>query len=162
VIVDRQPYPPEDTAGCADPSSTYPTCISNGEIQSEVERLIRADGLPTAGKPNPELVANAPIYFVVLRADVNMCTPFAVQCADRNLQGYHDPSPLFDSRGNAVLYAAVAMDPLRRVSLPPPISGTCDPGRTGVAQELPRGCCFSIVPAVAEAVDGYVASGYRV
>ena len=135
VIVDRQPYPARDTVACPDVSATYPTCISSGQIQSEVERLIRADGLPTAGKPHPELVANAPIYFVVLPAHVDMCTPFGVQCADKNLTGYHDPYPLFDSRGEAVLYAAITMDPLQGVALPPPISGACDPGGTGVAQE---------------------------
>ncbi len=133
VIVDRQPYPARDTVDCPDVSAAYLTCISDAQISSEVERVIRADGLPTAGKPQPELAANTPIYFVVLPADVNMCTFLAFVCADKNLTGYHEG--LFDRHGDAVLYGAIAMDPLRGVSLPPPITGVCDPGGTGRAQE---------------------------
>ena len=133
VIVDTQPYPPEDASSCPGVSATYPRCISYAQIQSEVDRLIRADKLPTSGKPNPELAANAPIYLVVVPADVALCTLLAAQCTDRDLTGYHGWS--FDSHGDAVLYGAIAIGPSRGVSLPPPISGACDPGGTGVAQE---------------------------
>jgi hypothetical protein len=164
VVVDTQPYPPRDPAGCPDVSASYPTCISDEQIQSEVQRLIRADGLPTAGKPHPELVANAPIYFVVLPADVNVCTFAAGQCADKNLTGYHDP--LFDNHGRAVLYAAITMDPLQGVSLPPPISGACDPGGTGVAQEPngdPGDCAINwLSHEDSETITDPLNSGWRI
>jgi hypothetical protein len=101
VIVDRQPYPAQDPAVCPHVSSAYPTCIGDPQIQSELRRLIAADGLPTAGSvaaafpggaPNGVgpltgaigggLSARAPIYFVILPADVNVCYLSGTQCTN--------------------------------------------------------------------------------
>ena len=107
VVVDTHPYPPRDTAQCPDVSSTYSTCISDGQIQSELERLITADRLPTAGKPGPELSASAPIYFVLLPADVNACHLFATLCADKTPGGCAYHLAFRDAGNGYVLYAPI-------------------------------------------------------
>jgi hypothetical protein len=74
VLVDTEPYPPTDTANC--PGTTYPTCITDAQLQQELERLVRADGLPTDGPASAtELPQRAPIYLIVLPGDVNVATP---------------------------------------------------------------------------------------
>jgi hypothetical protein len=131
VIVDTQPYPARDTTSCTDVSAYYPRCISDAQIRAELQRLIKAKGLPTAGRMSAtELPANAPIYFVVLPADVEVCTLLGVSC---DLIAYHDS--FVDNRGDNVLYAAVQTAPLKGVPPPPPITGPCDLGGTGHAQE---------------------------
>jgi PKD domain len=131
VIVDTQPYPPRDAGQCPDVSSTQPTCIGDTQIRSELQRLIAADGLPNAGKPNPELSPNAPIYFVVLPADVTVCNLFGTKCTDRNIVAYH--GSFTDPRGNDVLYSPIATDPQRPP--PPHFTGLCSLGGTSLAQE---------------------------
>jgi hypothetical protein len=133
VIVDTHRYPRRDAFDCPDLSVTYPTCITESQIQAEVLRLVRADKLPTAGKPDPEPAANTPIYLFVMPPDVTLCDFFGHQCTDKNAIAFHWWT--FDSHGNAVLYSATASDPLRGVTLPSPMSGACDPGGTGAAQE---------------------------
>ena len=162
VIVDTQPYPARDTLSCTAVSTTYPTCISDAQIKSEVQRLITADRLPTAGKP-PKLSAHTPIYFVVLPANVKFCMVLATQCTDTNLNAYHLS---FLTHGDAVLYAAIAMDPLQGVALPAPISGACDPGGTGVAQEPnndPGDCAInSISHEDSEAITDPIGTGWDI
>jgi PKD domain len=147
VILDTQPYPPHKPAECPDVSATYPTCISDGQIQSELQRLITAKHLPTAGSSKAvstgrsapaRLASNAPIYFVILPADVAFCYGIAIpgvlapQCTYSNMGGYHQA---FDAHGQAVLYAPIATDPLRGVAPPPGIPGPCQLGGTSVPQE---------------------------
>jgi hypothetical protein len=111
VIVDRQPYPPRDAATCPDVAAAYPTCISDGQVQAELHRLIAAKHLRTAGslaeeRLTGELSANAPIYFVVLPAHVDACQVGATVCSDKNMCSYH----LFSNdAGRAVLYAVIPM-----------------------------------------------------
>jgi hypothetical protein len=162
VIVDPRPYPPRDPTACPY-DSTYPTCVSDAQIRSELQRLITADGLPTAGPEraafpgqgsqfpsvgaNPiagRLSANAPIYFVVLPANVEFCYLLATHCSDWPFWGYH--LSFTDTQGNIVLYAAIAMDPERGIAYHPPFASPCDPGGTGVAQEPnndPGDCAIS-------------------
>jgi hypothetical protein len=114
VIVDTHPYPPHDP-GCSDVSSNYPTCITDPQIQSEVQRLITADHLPTAGSANAtELSANAPIYNVVLPADVDVCHGLPTLCTGHQDCGYHWS---FDAGVNVVLYAVLPLQSLRDGSL---------------------------------------------
>lgn len=104
AIVDTQPYPAQDTSNCPDTSSSYPTCLTDAQLQAEVQRLISAEGLPTDGSTGAsELAQNAPIYFVVLPADVNVCLPGDV-CGDNYFCAYHSP---FVDGSNYVLYAAI-------------------------------------------------------
>jgi hypothetical protein len=146
VIADRQPYPRLDRTTCPDVSSAYPICVSDGQIQSELQRLIAADHLPTAGSNAAAfpsngvsavrglLSANAPIYFVVLPADVNVCYLAGTTCADNKLCGYHLYAS--DRSGsNVVLYAAIATQPLRNGSVIPNPKGICQGDSTSVVQD---------------------------
>jgi PKD repeat protein len=100
AIVDTQPYPAPDSS-CGSES----TCLSDAQLQAELQRLIAADNLPTDGpigaaEPN----ANAPIYFVVTPSNVDICTSDGSGCASNTFCAYH--SWLTDG-GNNVLYAAI-------------------------------------------------------
>jgi PKD domain len=135
VIVDAQPYPPHDPTQCAGPTSAYPTCVSDGQIRSELQRLIRVDGLPTAGPRSvPELSANAPIYFVILPADVEVCETLGVLCTGNKNCGWH--GTFIDRRGDNVLYAPLPLQSLRDGSLlfPDP-KGVCQLDSTSVVQD---------------------------
>jgi PKD domain-containing protein len=136
VIVDTQPYPPQDPAKCPNVSSAYPTCISDGQVQSELQRLITSEGLPTAGS-GPELSAKAPIYFVILPADVNVCSGSglqSIQCAGNGPCGYH--GSFVDKRRDRVLYAPLPLQPLRDGSvLYPDPKGVCQLDNTSVVQD---------------------------
>jgi PKD repeat protein len=106
-IVDTQAYPSLDATNCQD--TNEPTCLTDAQLQAEVQRLITADGLPTDGSTSaPELSTNAPIYFVVLPADVNVCfggSGGATTCSDNAFCAYH--SSFTDANGDSVLYAAI-------------------------------------------------------
>jgi PKD repeat protein len=107
-IVDTQQYPPLDATNCQDTSE--PTCLTDAQLQSEVQRLITADGLPGDGSTSTqELSRNAPIYFVVLPADVNVCFGGggggATTCSDNAFCAYH--SSFTDTSSDSVLYAAI-------------------------------------------------------
>jgi PKD domain len=134
VIVDTQPYPPQDPAACPDRSTTYPTCISDGQIHSELGRLITADRLPSAGPASAsELSANAPVYFVILPANVDVCQAFGALCTDNKICGYHQA--FVDSRGDQVLYAPLPLAPLRAGSLlVPDPKGVCQWDNTRLVQ----------------------------
>jgi hypothetical protein len=141
VIVDTEPYPPRQPAQCPRVSATYPTCISDRQIQSQVQRLITAEHLPTAGSfkaasgggSGPSrLSADAPIYFVILPADVEFCVGiFLPGCTDKDMAGYHEA--FGDARGQAVLYAPLAMNP--GASPVPGVPAPCQLGGTSVLQK---------------------------
>lgn len=99
AIVDTQGYPARDTTGCPDVSASYPTCLTDAQLQTEVRRLIAAHSLPTGTD------ANAPIYFVVLPTDVNACTD-STDCEDNSFCAYHSN---MDTGGSQVLYAAIPL-----------------------------------------------------
>src|SRR5215471_16824102 len=74
VIIDTHPYPQRNSLECPDVSTFYPTCIGQVQIESEVGRLITSRHLPDAGRfGGLELRAYAPIYIVVVPADVMFC-----------------------------------------------------------------------------------------
>lgn len=144
VLTDPQPYPSRD-AQCPEISSFYPTCISDQQIQSELQRLITADHLPSAGSakaafptgsgPPVRLAANAPIYFVILPADVEVCWTSGGRCSGNQACGYH--GNFVDAAGDEVLYAPMPLQPLRAGSLlfPAP-KGVCQLDGTSVVQAL--------------------------
>jgi hypothetical protein len=134
VIVDRHPYPPRDPTLCPDVSKTSPTCISDQQIQSEVQRLVTTEQLPTAGRR--EFRAYVPIYFVILPADVEFCHVLGTQCSAKNVAGYHAAFTL--GGRSEVLYAAVAFAFGRDGTPPPGITGPCALGGTKLPQEPNR------------------------
>jgi hypothetical protein len=147
VIIDARAYPSRDAAGCPDVSSEYPTCISKAQVQSELERLIAVRGLPTAG-PTAEFSAHAPVYLIVLPANVNICTPIAANaklgtvCADRALCSYH--AWFVDSSRDIVLYAPIPMRPLRNGAPLPDPKGVCQFDKRRAVQE-PNGSAADVV-----------------
>jgi PKD repeat protein len=95
AILDTQPYPARK-AGCAEMNAS--TCLTDAQVQSEIKRLVAADELPTGTGDR------APIYFVVLPADVNECYSGS-ECADNAFCAYH--SNFLD--GGQLLYAAIPL-----------------------------------------------------
>ena len=89
AITDADAYPGSvDTSACksSDVSAAYPICVSDAQIQAELQGLIANHGLPTG------IGAGAPIYFVITPADVNVCYPSsdpAGSCASNAFCGYH-------------------------------------------------------------------------
>lgn len=112
VITDTYAYPTRDRVNCASVSSGYPYCITDSQIESELQREITALHLPTDGPANSEaLPATAPIYFVVLPSDVNVCAAWSspVSCANPSSNGFCAYHSVFtDSvNQNSVLYATI-------------------------------------------------------
>ena len=112
VITDTGAYPSRDRANCPAISSGYPTCITDAQLETELQREITALHLPTDGPASSEAVpATAPIYFVVLPADVNVCTAWSspVSCASPSSNGFCSYHSVFtDTQNqNSVLYATV-------------------------------------------------------
>jgi PKD repeat protein len=99
AINDTQAYPTQDAVNCPRTSLTFPTCVTDAQMQAEVARLIAADGLPTG------IGANAPIYFVVTPTNVNVCST-STQCADNTFCAYHSE---FTDGSTPVLYSPVAL-----------------------------------------------------
>jgi PKD repeat protein len=100
-FADTQSYP--TTGNCTVTSGTFPTCLTDAQIRTEVKRVIAANGWPEDGTSSSDLAANAPLYFVILPPDVNECTN-STQCASNRFCAYH--SDLVDgSTGNFVLYS---------------------------------------------------------
>lgn len=112
VIVDTQPYPANDPAKCPAVSQSYPTCIGDAQIQAELNRLITTRHLPADGRwAAPELNSPAPIYFVILRADVDVCYTMAPLCTNDQIGGYHQS--FVDAHNDYVLYAPLPLEPFR-------------------------------------------------
>lgn len=100
AIVDDQPYPTQDMTDC--PSVTgFTACVTDAQIQTELTRLIAADGLPTGLGPG------APIYFLITPDATNVCLD-AGDCADvaspGAFCGYHSN---FLDGANQVIYASI-------------------------------------------------------
>src|SRR5947209_5049570 len=75
-IDDSQPYP--SSGNCASANNAG-TCLTDGQVQTEVQRLITADGLPTGLHD---------LYYVFLPTDVDECIAPGV-CGTNAFGGYH-------------------------------------------------------------------------
>jgi PKD repeat protein len=104
VVSDANAYPARDATNCA--ASPYATCLTDDEIHAEISSLIAADGLPTDGAASAtQFPAGAPIYFVVLPSDVDVCfSDGSGICASNDFCAYHDS--YVDGADN-VLYATI-------------------------------------------------------
>jgi PKD repeat protein len=106
AFVDSDAYPARESAQCKDTGE--PTCLTDAQLQAEVTRFIGENGLPSDGPANAsELPSGAPIYFVVLPPDVNVCFGAGQPdvCSDNYFCAYH--SNFTETNGDAVLYAAI-------------------------------------------------------
>src|SRR5438105_7101569 len=97
VLLDGQPFP---TSGCAAVPAGATRCVTDGQIEDELSRLIQARSLPTGA------LITAPIYFVVLPPSVNECISHS-DCASQDYCGYHTYMGAND--GGNVLYAVIPM-----------------------------------------------------
>jgi len=99
IIDDTNPYP---SNGCARTAGTYPTCLTDSQLQAEIQSLVTARGLPTG------VVPNAPIYFIVTEPSVNVCfTSSGTTCDDTSpgFCAYHSAS--LPPGGGLILYSAI-------------------------------------------------------
>jgi PKD repeat protein len=104
VVQDTDPYPARDANSCS--SSPYTTCLTDDQLQAEIAAQIAADGLPSDGPTSgAELPDGAPIYFVVLPSDVDVCFADGSEtCASNDFCAYHSA---FTDGANNVLYATI-------------------------------------------------------
>lgn len=98
------PYP-SAVDQCASPSGIQ-TCVTDGQVQSEVDKLIQATPGTPRGLHN--------LWFVFLPPNVDECITPGV-CGSNAFAGYHSLSNV----GHGVTIYAVAVDPLIEVTLPP-------------------------------------------
>jgi hypothetical protein len=104
-INDTNPYP-ATSSQCASPGGIA-TCLTDGQISSEVDRIVQS----TSGTPRG--LTN--LWFVFLPPSVDECiTPGA--CGTNSFAGYHSVSSV--SGHGATIYA-VAIDPIIEVTIPP-------------------------------------------
>jgi hypothetical protein len=111
VLTDTNTYPTRNVSACPYVSSTYTHCITDTQLQAEVQHeLATVAGLPVDGSSGASsLPANAPIYFVVLPTDVNVCFGGASQlsCAGGSSYGFCAYHSDFTYNHKNVLYAAI-------------------------------------------------------
>jgi PKD repeat protein len=109
VVQDVDNYPARDASNCAD--SSYTTCLTDGQIQTEISSVISAANLPSDGPSSAsELPDGAPIYFVVLPSDVDVCfSDGSGTCASNDFCAYHS---VYADGPNNVLYAAIPANEL--------------------------------------------------
>jgi PKD repeat protein len=112
VIVDSDAYPTRDRVNCPSVTSGYPSCVTDAQLEAELQHLVTVDHLPTDGPATSEtLPATAPIYFLVLPSDVNICAAWGStpSCANNSSNGfcaYH--SAFTDTLTHtSVLYATI-------------------------------------------------------
>ncbi|MEA2144709.1 MAG: hypothetical protein QOG59_296, partial [Solirubrobacteraceae bacterium] len=105
AITDTTVYPPN---GCSTTSPTYRTCLTDAQLQAEIQHEITALHLPTDGAAGSEsLPVTAPIYFIVLPTDVNVCASWG--CASSSSNGFCAYHSWFNDTTNhySVLYATI-------------------------------------------------------
>jgi hypothetical protein len=100
----NDPYPAQSRQ-CASPSSVA-TCVTDLQLQQEVDRVIAAHAPAARGLHN--------IWFVFLPPDVDMCLQVGA-CATNAFAGYHS---LLNLGHGATVYAPIP-DPLVEVTPPP-------------------------------------------
>jgi hypothetical protein len=103
-ITDTNPYP-VGSDQCPSPSGTA-TCLSDLQLQQELDKLIGPRGGPARGLSN--------VWFIFLPPDVDECLSLGA-CATNAFAGYHS---LFDLGHGATVYAAIP-DPLLELTPPP-------------------------------------------
>jgi PKD repeat protein len=114
AIVDTHTFPGPDMSNCVENApSDESTCLTDAQLQTELTRFIAAKSLPTDGLASAsELVANAPIYFIVTPADVNICSQGPTKthpsgdCSDDVFCSYHGS---YADGPNNVLYASIPL-----------------------------------------------------
>jgi PKD repeat protein len=100
MIVDTDAFPARDTTNC--PDLTDPNCLTDQQLQNELQAQISAHSLPTGTG------SDAPIYFIVTPSDTNICAPDGsdpIPCTSNSFCAYHS----FTSGSPTVLYSSIPM-----------------------------------------------------
>jgi PKD repeat protein len=103
AIADADAFPPRDSSGFCDNSEiapTYPDCLTDAQLQSEIANLISADHLPTG------ITGSAPLYVIVTPPNTNICAG-SNDCASNAFCAYH--SIFASPNSNEIVYAEVPM-----------------------------------------------------
>jgi hypothetical protein len=103
AFVDTDAYP--TSGNCPNVSGSFPTCVTDAQVQAELASFVSAHGLPNDGADPTNLASNAPEYFVVLPTNVNECAGSSV-CASTSYCAYHAAMP-FGSNG--LVYAMIPL-----------------------------------------------------
>lgn len=104
-VSDTDPYPPQSQQ-CAS-AENIGTCVTDGQVQSEIDRVVQSTHGTPRGLTN--------LWFVFLPPNVDECVDPGV-CGTNAFAGYHDVSDL----GHGPTIYAVAIDPI--------VEGTFGPG----------------------------------
>ena len=104
-VDDTNPYPVR-AAQCASPAGTA-TCLTDGQVQAEIDRVIQS----TPGTPRG--LSN--LWFVFLPPAVDECIDPG-SCGTTVFAGYHEISNL---NGHGLTVYAVAIDPIIELQSPP-------------------------------------------
>ena len=103
-IVDNHPYPAKADQ-CASPNSAA-VCITDGQVQSEVDRIVQSTPGTPRGLHN--------LWYVFLPPGVDECITPGV-CGTNAFGGYHSVSDV----GHGVTIYAITIDPLIETSVAP-------------------------------------------
>jgi hypothetical protein len=93
TVTDTDPYPPQSRQ-CTSPGGIA-TCLTDPEVQREVDRVIGAHDTPARGLSN--------VWFVMLPPDVDECVSVG-SCGTTAFAGYHSA---FDIGHGTTIYAAI-------------------------------------------------------
>ena len=129
AIDDTDPLPPN---GCTEPGPTGPgwsACLTDAQLQTEIEHVVAADDLPTTG---------GNVYFMIMPNGFGSCTgsgpsSCALGGSADGYCGYHSVT------SNGILYAVIpynAIVPHCRSDNPRPNSSTADPTLSTISHEL--------------------------
>jgi PKD domain len=128
AVLDTDPLPPN---GCTEPASTGPgwtVCLTDGQLQAEIENVIGSDHLPTTSHD---------IYFMVTPDGFGSCTDAtstscALGGAATGYCGYHSET------ANGILYAVIPYNAVPghcQSGNPRPNASTADPAISTISHE---------------------------
>ena len=128
AVLDTDPLPPN---GCAEPSTTGPgwtVCLTDDQLETEIEHVAAADHLPTA---------DGNVYFMITPDGLGSCTgagssSCALGGSATGYCGYHSVTP------NGILYAVIPYNAIPdhcQSNNPRPNSSTADPTISTISHE---------------------------
>lgn len=97
AIIDTQPYP--SSGQCASPNNATGACVTDAQVQAEVDRVVQSTPGTPRGLHN--------LWYVFLPPDVDECILPGV-CGTNAFGGYHSVSDV----GNGTTIYAITIDPI--------------------------------------------------
>lgn len=129
-VLDTDPMPASDCTEPATAPTGWNACLTDLQLETEIERVVAANHLPTAG---------GNIYFMITPAGFGSCTDASSSsCAlggrENGYCGYHSETTV-----GQILYAVIPYNAVRRhcqSGNPRPNSSTADPTLSTISHEL--------------------------